>query len=149
MCKEIAILNMDTGKHVHKLLNMPHTFDLFNKSIQNHMGWILRYINGLEWSSCHSDFLNYEEVGEFLMNELKDSDYVLVKGVEKKTWLEKFLKNKIITDLQEEDCESLHKLKLVFKSYHCNQHKYNDLNCALENVYFLYHWHKYCKKINV
>nr|CAI5865162.1 unnamed protein product [Callosobruchus analis] len=117
ICKEIAILNVANGTYVHKM-----------------MGYILRNINGLQWSTCSNEFLNYEQLSEFTKNTVKDN-VVLVKGLEKKKWLERFISNRII-DLHDEGCPNLEKLKTIFKSYHCNQHFYNDLHCALENVMF-------------
>nr|CAI5852438.1 unnamed protein product [Callosobruchus analis] len=127
ICKEIAILNVANGTYVHKMY-----------------GVILRNINGLQWSTCSNEFLNYEQLSEFTKNTVKDN-VVLVKGLEKKKWLERFISNRII-DLHDEGCPNLEKLKTIFKSYHCNQHFYNDLHCALENVMFLYNWYSYCKK---
>nr|CAI5836865.1 unnamed protein product [Callosobruchus analis] len=99
------------------------------------MGWVLRNINGLQWSTCSNEFINYEEFSEFTKKIVKD-DVVLVKGLKKKKWLERFISNSIL-DLHDEGCPNLEKLKTIFKSYHCNQHFYNDLHCALENVMFL------------
>nr|CAI5862119.1 unnamed protein product [Callosobruchus analis] len=144
ICKEIAILNVASGTYVQKILNIPQHFEWLEKKVQHQMGWILRNINGLQWSTCSNEFLNYEQLSEFTKKIVKD-DVVLVKGLEKKKWLERFISNRII-DLHDEGCPNLEKLKTVFKSYHCNQHSYNDLHCALENVMFLYNWYSYCKK---
>nr|CAI5852928.1 unnamed protein product [Callosobruchus analis] len=82
------------------------------------MGWILRNINGLQWSTCSNGFLNYEQLSEFTKKIVKD-DVVLVKGLEKKNWLERFISNRIL-DLHDEGCPNLETLKTVFKSYYCN-----------------------------
>lgn len=146
MWKEIAIFNMVTETCKHKFLKMPHQLELFNHTVQKHMNWLFRNLHGLEWDSSGDDFLSYDELSDFIKSEVKN-DVILVKGLEKKRWLETFLGNQII-DLYEIQCPNLDKLKDVFKSYHCNQHIYNNLNCSMENVYLLFNWYKYCNKIN-
>nr|CAI5865036.1 unnamed protein product [Callosobruchus analis] len=42
-------------------------------------------------------------------------DAVLVKGLEKKKWLDRFISNRLI-DLHDERCPNLEKLKTIFKS---------------------------------
>nr|CAI5863254.1 unnamed protein product [Callosobruchus analis] len=123
ICKEIAILNVASGTYVQKMLNIPQHFEWLEKKVQHQMGWILRNINGLQWSTCSNEFLNYEQLSEFTKKIVKDN--VLVKGLEKKKWLERFISNRTI-DFHDEGCPNLEKLKTVFKSYHCNQHFYND-----------------------
>lgn len=146
MWKEIAIFNTTTERYTHKMIKMPHQLELFNHVSQDHMNWLRDQVHGLEWNSCYGDYLLYEELVDFIKKQV-NNDVILVKGVEKKQWLEKFLYNQII-DLHEEGCPSFDKLKTIFKSYHCNQHYYNTLKCSLENVYFLHFWYVYCKKIN-
>lgn len=143
--KEITIFNMMTESYTHKMIKMSHKFELFNHSTQNLLNWLTNNIHGLNWNSYNEDFLLTEELVDFIKREVKD-DVVLVKGADKKKWLLKFLKNQII-DLFEEGCPNLNKLKSIFKSYHCNQHYHNSLNCSLENVYFIYFWYVYvhCK----
>lgn len=144
ICKEIAILNVMTGATIHKMLEMPHHFNMFSKEVKNHMGWLLRNLHGLQWSSSQSDYLKYEKLSEFIKDEVKN-EIVMVKGLLKKEWLNKTINN-VIVNLEDEGCPNLTKLKSVFKSNHCNQHLYNNLNCALENVTFLWYWYTVLKK---
>lgn len=146
MWKEISIFDTSNEKYSHKMIKMPHQLSLFNEVIQTHMDWLRDYVHGLDWNSCYGDFLLYEELADFIKKRV-DNEVILVKGAEKKKWLETFLSNQII-DLHDEGCPNLEELKSVFKSYHCNEHYFNTLNCSLENVYFLYYWYVYCKKIN-
>lgn len=146
MWKEIAIFNIVTETCKHKLIKMPHQLELFNHTVQNHMNWLFRNLHGLEWNSSGDDYLSYEELTDFIKSEVKN-DVILVKGLNKKRWLETFLSNQII-DLHDMHCPSIHKLKEIFKSYHCNTHFDNFLNCSMENVHLLYYWYRYCNKIN-
>jgi hypothetical protein len=146
ICKEIAILNVQTGESIHKFVEMPHTFDMFNKTIRNHMGWLLQKHHGLEWTNnCpNSDYLCYATLSEFIKNIVQDED-ILIKGLEKKLWLNKLISNGVV-NVEDEGCPNFAKLKTAFKSQHCNQHKYNNLSCALENVNFINYWNSICKK---
>lgn len=115
------------------------------------MLWITRNIHGLEWENTSKiepeDILcTYDHILDFLNRNIPKDVSVAVKGSEKKKWLSKFIDNNII-DLTEINCPTLVELKHIFKSYHCKQHLFsNNLNCALENVYFLYNWFTYCIK---
>lgn len=150
MWREIAIFNTNTETYKHKLVRMPHKLELFNQTTQNHMNWLCNNLHGLEWNTYHYDdydLISYEELTDFIKEEVQNDGVILVKGIDKKVWLEKFLSNQII-DLEENRCPSFKKLKEIFKSYHCNRHYHNNLNCALENVYYLFYWYTYCNKIN-
>nr|CAH7717116.1 unnamed protein product [Callosobruchus chinensis]CAH7732129.1 unnamed protein product [Callosobruchus chinensis]CAH7739361.1 unnamed protein product [Callosobruchus chinensis] len=127
ICKEIAIINIKTGVYRCKL-----------------MKWLSYNYHGLEWSSDHKDHLNYEQLSDFIKNVVKN-EIVFVKGVDKKVWLERFVTNQII-DLHNEGCPNLVKLKMIYKSVHCNQHLFNHLSCALENVTLLHHWYNRNKR---
>lgn len=58
----------------------------------------------------------------------------------KEKWLAKLIDNEIIV-LFEEGCACLKRFKLR----HCNGQYYNNLNCALGNVYSLYFSYEHCK----
>nr|CAH7766084.1 unnamed protein product [Callosobruchus chinensis] len=121
ICKEIAIINLKTGVYRCK-----------------HMKWLSYNYHGLEWNH-QKDFLYYEQLSDFIKNVVKN-EIVFVKGVEKKICLTRFTTNQII-DLHDEGCPNLTKLKVIYKSVHCNQHIFSHLNCALENVTLLYNWY--------
>nr|CAH7717117.1 unnamed protein product [Callosobruchus chinensis]CAH7732130.1 unnamed protein product [Callosobruchus chinensis]CAH7739362.1 unnamed protein product [Callosobruchus chinensis] len=144
ICKEIAIINIKTGVYRCKLVNIPICFKLLNITVQKHMKWLSYNYHGLEWSSDHKDHLNYEQLSDFIKNVVKN-EIVFVKGVDKKVWLERFVTNQII-DLHNEGCPNLVKLKMIYKSVHCNQHLFNHLSCALENVTLLHHWYNRNKR---
>nr|CAH7713149.1 unnamed protein product [Callosobruchus chinensis] len=108
------------------------------------MKWLSYNYHGLEWSSDHKDHLNYEQLSDFIKNVVKN-EIVFVKGVDKKVWLERFVTNQII-DLHNEGFPNLVKLKMIYKSVHCNQHLFNHLSCALENVTLLHHWYNRNKR---
>nr|CAH7715700.1 unnamed protein product [Callosobruchus chinensis] len=143
ICKEIAIINLKTGVYRCKVINIPICFKMLNITIQKHMKWLSYNYHGLEWSH-QKDFLYYEQLSDFIKNVVKN-EIVFVKGVEKKIWLTRFTTNQII-DLHDEGCPNLTKLKVIYKSVHCNQHIFTHLNCALENVTLLYNWYNRNKR---
>nr|CAI5852105.1 unnamed protein product [Callosobruchus analis] len=116
---------------------------MLNITVQKHMKWLSYNYHGLEWSH-QKDFLYYEQLSDFIKNVVKN-EIVFVKGVEKKIWLTRFTTNQII-DLHDEGCPNLTKLKVIYKSVHCNQHIFRHLNCALENVTLLYNWYNRNKR---
>nr|CAH7727591.1 unnamed protein product [Callosobruchus chinensis] len=108
------------------------------------MKWLSCNYHRLEWSSDHKDFLNYEQLSDFIKNVVKN-EIVFVKGMDKKIWLDRFVRNQIM-DLHYEGCPNLVKLKVIYTSVICNQHLLSHLSCALENVMLLYNWYNRNKK---
>lgn len=144
LCKEIALLHVDNGYVVHRFVNLPVDTMQFNSKIRNHMGWLTRNLHGLILDKCDAEYLPYEALADFIKQQV-GLEEIAVKGCVKKKWLESFLSNNIV-DLFDEGCPALESLKNIFKSFHCQKHIDNSLNCSLENVYFLYHWYIYCKQ---
>lgn len=145
LVKEIAIINVENGSSTHRFVVMPTCFILYDSTVQRRFLWNTRNCHGLEWENY--DSLQYEQLSEFIKNTIKSEEAtVLVKGLEKKRWLEKIIPNNI-EDLHDQNCPALEKLTLFLKSNHCKQHLYsNNLSCALENVHILRSWYIYCKQ---
>lgn len=121
--------------------NNTNTINCFNRSYNTTKIWNLQS----------------ENISEFIDKYIASTDLrVLVKGAQKKIWLQKYLTDgwNYIQDLNEEyedfnckKCPSFSYLKDIFKTQHCNQHDIdNDLNCALENAFNLYYWYTLCGK---
>lgn len=144
MCKEISILNVESGLVIHKFVNLPVDALQLNPKIRNHMGWLTRNLHGLSMDVHEKNYLPYEAIADFIKQHV-GCEEIAVKGLEKKKWLETFLSNHIL-DLFDEGCPSLESFKNIFKSYHCHQHTDNNFSCTMENVYYLYYWYIYCKK---
>lgn len=111
----------------------------------------LKYWNNAAAADDFSDdekkCVELDKVSDFLKFYINSSplETVIVKGGQKKKWLKESISNTVI-NLEESqvNCPSLEKMRDIFKSYHCNKHTYNNLNCTMENVYFLYFFNKYC-----
>nr|CAI5823902.1 unnamed protein product [Callosobruchus analis] len=56
-----------------------------------------------------------DKILEDIKCSVNPDDVVLVKGLEKKKWLERFISNRLI-DLHDEWCPNWEKLKTIFKS---------------------------------
>lgn len=146
MCKEITIINNDTGDSIHKFIQYPLNGSCFNIKLEKHFKWLTQNLHGLEFNVTPNDLIGYEEIADFLKKNIPNDVEVVVKGIQKKYWLSTFLTNEIINLEDDESCPNFEQLKTIFKSYHCNKHVINTLNCTTENVNFLYSWLQYCKK---
>ena len=150
LCREIAILNVDNGVWQHRFITFPLDMSHYNSTVLKHMEWYTEHLHGLEWS--HKEWsittIRYEQITEFIRKCIGcyEGEEILVKGLEKKIWLERLLRMNNIIDLHEQGCPAIEDLKLFLRSNHCNQHLYNNSNCALENVYLLWYWYLHCEQ---
>lgn len=155
ICREINLLNVQSGESLHTLVRIPFDCHLYNIPMRKQITWLTDNHHGLQWNdklnnnNNNMSTIKYESISEFLKKYLcYDNDVtaiVLVKGSEKKKWLLQFIDNTVV-DLSEENCLPLKTLKNIFKSHHCGGHYDNSLSCSLENAHFLYFWYLYCKR---
>lgn len=149
ICKEIAILNTCNKTFHHAILNFPIDQEWMNNQVIKYMNRTTDIQHGLYWNSRNENFLNYEELSKFIVESIPYSDdLVLVKGLIKKNWLQKFISNNIV-DVFNEGCPKLKQLKKIdndFHNYNCNNHVYSKLQCAQENVYLIFKWYFLIKK---
>lgn len=156
LCKEIAILNSENGNYITGFIKLPFGINLFPHKIEKHMNWLRENIHGLAWDSCY-DTIAYEDIGYHLRNFIvqntntwceNENICIMVKGNEKRQWIQNILPGYEILNFEDEqyECPPFSELNAIFKSHHCNNHVNNNLNCVLENVYNLYYWNKYIRK---
>ena len=150
LCKEISILNTINGNHQHSFIKMPINLRMCDFKTKNLINWSTNHLHGLEFN-LENYCLNYEEISSFLTkfitaNRTEDDIVVAVKGIEKRKWLNRLLAGYDVIDLNNMEYPTFEHLKTIFKSFHCNKHLLNNLNCTLENVFNLYNWCKYCVK---
>ena len=141
ICKEIAIINITSGKLFCRQVNMAQPLHWFNNIIIKHIKWTTKNVHGLSWDSVSTNPLPNECISLFVRNIIKKkNDKVFVKGLQKKMWLSKIVNNEII-DLLDLGCINLKQLKLDSENFHCKNHQYdNNLNCAKEHVHLLRKW---------
>ncbi|CAG9840719.1 unnamed protein product [Diabrotica balteata] len=145
--REIAILDPTTEKIIHRLVGLPVTEAMVNKSSITCIEQLIVQNHGLSWQSWHfcDDQLKYEEISKFLHNMLDET--ILVKNRETKQYLERFMENPIDCIEDEPNVLSDETMKHIFKSHSCLHHTNEDLQCALTNVFNIHYWYKYCKKL--
>lgn len=142
MCKEISILNIENASCEHRLIKMPVNYESFSKDIQQQIDWSTTNIHGLQWSTPYDDDLAYEDLPSFIKTRFVDGASVFVKGLEKKRWLEQYLPNNNILDLDLYNCPRIKDLvSSSFTGVHCNKHYNNELRCTKHIVYSICRWH--------
>lgn len=146
LCKEIAIIQAENGWYEHRIVKLPSTLKVYAMDFQKQCAFLTENIHGLEWEKNGEGTIDYTQLSEFITNSIGYKS-VYVKGNQKKQWLQSIIKNEVYDLQEEEQCPSFEQLKLYLRSFHCNKHSHrNDLNCALENVFFLKNWYTYCRK---
>lgn len=152
--REIAIKNLTSECMVRKFIRLPQISG-FDGAFKKQVLWNMRHLHGLSWDGGLADDDNYDEdwdnqlrledLDAYIKNIIPGDAVVIVKGLNKKTVLSKFIVNNII-DVDELNCPKLKILKRKNwnTTYHCNYHIYNDLSCAQENVILIGAW--YIKK---
>lgn len=144
LCKEIAIFNSVTECFSHRFVKLPITLTQLNGTMQAQADITIKKIHGIKWDK-NIDTLEYEQISEFIKNCVGTGteDTIFIKGSEKKKWLNKIILNSIVDF---EECPSFLTLKKFMKPNHCKGHLYdNSLTCAVENIFFMWYWYKYCK----
>jgi hypothetical protein len=123
--KEIAVLCSKYQYH-HFIIKPPIDFQSLSNDERKQIIWTTNHIHGLYWQD---GFYAFNDIKNFLKNHLKDK-LIYVKGYEKKIFLENFLNNNRILNVEEIDCPNLKTLKSNCKEYnHCSK--------AIQNVYLV------------
>ena len=140
--KELAVMHLQSPHHVTHLYEPPCVWESLPPKYKTTNNWLTRHFHGLEWNE---GYFPYDELKSALKSMLFGASCVYVKGVEKKLFLQKLLKNKFyIIDLTDADCPSLQKLSLMSETEldTCPNHWYkcSKLECALKNVQLMKNW---------
>lgn len=137
--KEIAVMDTNSEYYATHLFEPPCTWNSLPPKYKCTNKWLTRNYHNLIWDS---GYFPYESLKLVLESMLQNASCVYVKGLEKKTFLQKILNNKFhIIDVSDVNCPSLKKLnldKFLKCSNHCDMSmKYQ---CALRNVQLLRSW---------
>lgn len=159
LCREIAILNCENNfNQKHAFVDMPINIRYLNAQMSRQINWLTNNSHGLTHTNIvrgggageEYDDLKMEHVSEwlntFIRNNQNGLPLVAVKGLQKKEWLANLLRNVSIINLEDEGCPNLENLRSLFKSFHCNNHFINGMNCSKEIVNHLYCWYTFCKR---
>lgn len=137
--KEASFISVNEDKYQSFVFRPPFSFTELNDIQKKGAIYIERHIHGLSWESGH---IPYIELKNVLKQILKDYKIVLVKGAEKKKFLEENTPVDItVTDLEDYNCPSMKEFKHL-SSKKCFYHNTNSYNCAYENVRLLLEWYK-------
>lgn len=97
----------------------------------------------MDWTYKSYNNLPYEKLYSYIKN-IVQSEYILVKGQQKKYVLDTILKTDVIIDLDTLGCLDFENLKNYLRlvdKYHCKKHVINSLRCAVQNVRVIYIWY--------
>lgn len=147
VCKELALLNTKTNTCLHKFIRFPLESFLLNFHSRQHMQFLTNKIHGLGFTEgADEDTIKQEEISFVLCNIIAPWDVILVKGANKAKWFSSILPAEIsIINVEINGSSpppSLATLKTFIMSKHCQKHHFdNTLNCAMENVNFIYFWY--------
>lgn len=147
ICKEIAVININSGERHHHIVNFPYKKEWLEGSFRQHVEWTSNNLTGLDWDQFSFRNLPLEGITSFLQGVV-ENEQVFVKGHQKKIWLNNLISNDI-KDLSQLGCKSLGNLNARSCVIHCNNHfsHNNRVQCALQNVLVLRDW--YINKFNV
>lgn len=112
--------------------NLPLKYQIMNR-------WCERNLHGIPWES---GTFPYEEIDDTLKSVFHNTNYIFVKGSDKKLWINQLLNFSIpVIDLENLNCPPLRRLRAMISTvcsgYHKNSHVYN---CALQNASKLRWW---------
>lgn len=145
IAKEVAVLYDDCDDYQLFLIKPPYKKETLSFKVQRNINWLTKYYHGLSWTS---GTISLKSLKKILISNLHGRD-ILVKGEEKKKYLEKLLYKKNqrlythISNLEEEEDFLFPSLKTLKKNKNLNQHncQHHNVNsrknCALENVFIL------------
>ena len=137
--KELAIvpLQEDAQPTVY-LFEPPNHWHSLTAKYKSENAWTTRNYHGLEWASGD---IPYEELRLIIRDTLQSASAVYVEGLEKKKWMDQFLKN--VYNLEDLGCPSLKKLYDTSVSVTCNYHhpKCWNPNCDVRNAFALKTWY--------
>ena len=123
----------------HKFFKLPLKFNNLDESFQRQLKYLTSYVHGLKWENGEEE--EYTNLSTILLSFGIDKDsQIIVKGLQKKVWLEKLLPHFSISNIEDSGCPSLSILKNGSNKYHCSKHAINNLLCAHQNTHLIKNW---------
>lgn len=134
--KEIAIMNIKNCEYLHWFVKQPYPINKLSPALIRQANYVSKFYHGIPYNYGNIPFYVIKKK----LKEIISYNLVLVKGSEKRDFLQRIFKKAKIEDLS--DIPSLKKLKPRFNNYYCSFHSSNQLclffSCALNNVYNIY-----------
>lgn len=139
--KEIAILDLETLKLSNYIFKSKFAYSKLNSLARSQNFYNFKNINGLRWADGR---LKYGEIIN-LLSAFKEKN-IIVRGVEKKKELQKYLPTSNIIDLEMNKSLEICEDPGVCCKIHENRF---NLRCATKNVLKIKQYINECEKINV
>lgn len=164
VCKELALIHIYTGHGgMHTFFKLPVKFEHLQEDLKRHARFLTARIHGLTWDKQNAEHFLYHHDARPAAQQQDDDDdqepdyanlcallrnagidegsQIIVKGLQKKKWLNDVLPNISIINIEDMGCPALATLNSEkSKSYHCNKHAINNLLCAYQNAYLIRDW---------
>ena len=80
ICKEIAVLNIDTNSFDHKIILLPYPFSDLNTRSRKNVLWLSNKYHNLKWTSGN---INYNLLKNATQNMFSYDCKIYVKGADK------------------------------------------------------------------
>lgn len=133
--KELAILPLQLdAQPLVFLFEPPCAWNTLPGRYKSENRWLTHNYHGIDWAAGD---VPYDEVPSLLQGILRGASAIYAKGLEKKTWLEKYVLN--VENLEDFNCPSLKKLDTKLLNV-CKHHTIHCENCAAKNVKILQEW---------
>lgn len=126
--KELVILDCDSIIPLYYLFKPPYSVHELNDRAKRHCEFVCDNINNLRWDD---GYIAYNDI-KIILQQISNKT-IIVKGEQKMVWLQKFLKDSTIVNL--DTTVGLNSLKSYRHS--CPTHKADYKRCAVNNVFKL------------
>ncbi len=132
--KELVYMFANSINPVQHILKPPYAFEELNDDAVTQDKYLYHNVTRLRWNDGNDEYLQLPNI----LNNIQEYT-IIVKGDQKKTFLQKFLKNSVIINL--DDNISLNSMRNYF--HNCQIHDSSFYRCAVLNVYkMLFHMEK-------
>lgn len=126
--KELVYMFANSIVPIQYIMKPPYTYEELNKFAVNQNEYAYENITKLRWGDGNVEYLQLPNI----LNNIRDF-IIIVKGEQKKKFLEQFLQNTVIIDLDVNT--SLNSLRNYF--HNCQVHDSSFHRCAILNVFKL------------
>ena len=139
ICKELTLLPVEScSSEIHIFFKFCIKFEHLEKLLQRQANYLTSHVHGLIWEKNKNDEEEYTNLSSLLLQSgIHKKSQIIVKGLQKKRWLEKILPDFSIMNVEDIGCPSLFSLKKENK-YHCGKHINNNLSCAYQNAHLIH-----------
>lgn len=138
--KEAAFLTTSGSKVQSIIFKPPFPYTALPETQQKVATWVKHFCHGMDWNDGYTPYFEMKNIFNRILGSY---DVVLVKGMEKKIFIENILSNKTVSvrDMDETCCPRINDLRKQMSFRKCFYHSRATDQCASENVRLLLHWY--------